>query len=297
MKQLYAFVLASLFVGNVVAGEGDIVRSLTMYNLTTEKLNESYTDSQNNQIIFTTHEPTNTVSGSEWKTMIYSESSALAPLECIGETISETAPYDVVTLRGRSNFSVAQSPYILIELPAKHNIVDVEVLGRAAGGAAGAKAQLICAFSTSGTKDSDFGVDPSNWDPDLSYTQDACPERSKQALLDGTKYIKLISNKSYAGVAIGFDANPMIFAINLYAKDTGTGIGEEDATALDIQLYGRNLQLNELADVVIYDITGKLVAQYANVEDAYLDSLNGGVYVVKATNKNGQIATQKVVIK
>lgn len=299
MKQIYTLSLAVLIsIGATVRSQNETVRSLSLYNLTSEKLNTSHIDSQKNQITFSTYTPSNTLSGEEWKTAIYSEWSTAKPLDCIGESVAETAPYNVVTLRGRSVFSVAQSPYILIALPEKHDIQEVEVLGFATSPSSpSAKAQLICAFSSSGTNDKDFKVDANSWTPELEFEQATCSGQMKQSLLSGTKYIKLIANKSFANVSIGFNAYPMILAINLYAKDTGTSIGSETEDALTINLYGRNLQISEPADVVIYDIAGKTVAQYVNMDNAYLNFLNDGIYVVSATNQKGQKTTQKILLR
>lgn len=90
-----------------------------------------------------------------------------------------------------------------------------------------------------------------------------------------------------------------IFAIKIYtnANTSTVGVEEQEAEKPNIRLYGRNLQLSEFADITIYDITGKIAAQYSDIDNAYLDVFDVGVYLIRATNKNGQNTTQKVVIR
>lgn len=112
------------------------------------------------------------------------------------------------------------------------------------------------------------------------------------------KYVRLNWGKNFAGASSsnrGSTTN--IYAIKVYTDaDITVGITEEQKT-IDVQLFGRNLQLSEIADVYIYDIAGKIVAQYNDVDNAYLNYLNNGVYIIKTLGSNGQQSTQKVVVR
>lgn len=123
-------------------------------------------------------------------------------------------------------------------------------------------------------------------------------------LLDIRKKVKTI-RLNWGGIFAGQDGSLKgraadIFAISVYtnADDDGTGIADERSnSAVKISVYGRNMQLSERADVIIYDIAGNAVAEYKGIEYAYLDMLNAGVYITKMKGEKGQVAVQKVIVK
>lgn len=299
MKKIYILLCVVSLALTSSAQDGKVL-SLSVYDLTNTSLNKSYIDSQGNVIKFSTNEPT--FKGDQ--TFFYTE-SVDNPLSCIGKT-STTPPvgtkYSMATIQGHSTAGVENSPFILIEVAGDNNVLEVELLGYATsgGGHAGAEAELICAFSSSSdpTDDDSFMINLDYENPLLQFKQADCATENTRELPADTKFIKLISIDSFGWSGVmSYACKPQIHAINIYSKDIGSSIDENDQETLTIQIHGRNLQLSEFADVTIYDITGKSAAQYSDIDNTYLDTLDAGIYVIKATNKNGQNTAQKVVIR
>lgn len=306
MKKFYVGVVALVCSMSLFA-EGTVsIVSLTLTDLTHDRLNTSYTDSKGNKITISTTEPQ--YKGAD--TFIYGQlTSGDNPLACLGLPDPGTASqYGIFTLKGNMGAPYAQSPSILIEFPKSGNITDVQITGRSAGGSA---SYILSGFSWTGTAEMDFNV---NWDdpneeyiPYFVFPSNICAtvDHSKREvpLQEDTekpaKYLQLaVSEYAFDNAQLtDMNSAPQVYAIRFFAKDTGTSVELNEQTALDIQLYGRNLQLSEVADVAIYDITGKVVAQYNDIESAYLGQLNGGIYVISATTLDGVKVNQKMVIK
>lgn len=305
MRKIYAFLFIVSFVSTAIGGEYQKVKSLSVYDLTKESLSKKYTDSQGNILKFSVNDPifTNPPSLPE-PTFVYS-ATVDNPLFCIEETPS-TSPaqskYSSVIMVGHATAKVTESPQILIEIAGDDKLVEIEILAYATPGGANASVQadLICAFSSGDDPDNDddFMVNLEYENPLLEFNQAKCPTENRRLIPEGTKYIKLVASDFFGFSGVNsYACKPQIHAINLYAKDTGTSIGEQTSETLSIELYGRNLQLNEMAGVVVYDIAGKVIAKFNNIDNAYLDFVNSGVYVISAANEKGEKATQKVVIK
>lgn len=305
MKKIYSFLLVVSFVSTALGAEYEKVKSLSIYDLTKESLSKTYTDSQGNILKFSVNDPTfiNPPASPE-PTFVYS-ATIDNPLQCIGEnpTIAPSGTkYSSFIMVGHAAAKVEESPYILIEVAGDNRVLEVEILGYATsgGGNEAVQANLICAFSSGDDpkKDDDFLINFEYEEPMLAFNQTKCATENKRELTANTKFIKLIATDFFGFTGVSsYACKPQIHAINIYAKDTGTSLGEETIDALDIQLHGRNLQLSEVVDVVIYDIAGKVVARINNTDNAYLDLVNSGIYVIQAVNGKGEKATQKVVIK
>ena len=121
-------------------------------------------------------------------------------------------------------------------------------------------------------------------------------------LREKVKYVRLNWGLDFAGGSSNnLNVSSILYAIKVYTNaDTSitTGMENEEAeNALNVTLYGRNLQLSAPADVQVYDIAGKRVAAYKQVDDAYLDSLNEGIYIIRATDSQGKQNTEKVLLR
>lgn len=298
MKKIYVLLCAASLVLSSKASEEKVL-SLSLYDLTTESLSKVYTDTQGNTIKFTVNEP---AFGGD-PTFTYT-ANVDNPLACIGEIPSSPsvgAKYSMATMTGHATAKPLESPFILIEVPGNNNVLEIEILGYATSGGShqGVEAELICCFSPDfdPTNDDSFVIDLEQ-EPLLAFKQTSCPTENKRALPKGTKFIKLIANDAFGWSGVmSYESKPQIHAINIYANAKGTSVADEEQELLNIQLFGRNLQLSETANVTIYGITGKLIGKHSNINNAYLDSLESGVYIIEATTQNGFKSIQKVIIK
>lgn len=299
MRKFYVGAFAIVCSMGVFAENIESVVSLSLVNLTHERMNATYTDSKENIIKIETSEPQ--YKGDD--TFLY-RTTTDNPLQCVNQTPSETmSDYGFIALRGFMNAKYAQSPSILITLPTTGNITAIQLLGFASGGG-GSSVPILSGFSSTGTAESNFET---NWDdpalsgdPAFSLLRDGCAteDDNKRVVPSNAKYAKLIVTESFGDLSVSdMNASPLIYAIRFFAKDTPTSIESKDEAPFSFELFDRNLQINEIANVCIYEITGKVVAQYNNIDNAYLKHLENGIYIIKATNKNGQQTTKKVVIK
>lgn len=303
MKKFYVGAIALACSLSVFADEIQSVVSLSLVNLTKERLNTTHTDSKGNVIEVKTNEP------KSQGELLY-RTTTDNPLRCVNQTPSQSmAEYGFVVLKGHKDADNSNSPWIQITLPSSGNITAIQLLGFTAGSSQ--YRQVLTGFSDKGTADSDYYM---NWedpiadvgDPSFVLYSDECANQAednfenKRLVPEGAKYMKLIVSKSFCDGGVSAEEmglSPYIYAIRFFAKDTPTGIEDNSTETLDIELFGRNLQLGELADVVIYDLTGRVVKKYANVDNAYLDCLNEGLYVVNATTENGVEVSQKIFIR
>lgn len=299
MKNFYVGAIALVCSMGLFAEEDQSVASLSLVNLTHESMNATYTDSKENSIKIETSEP-------QYKgenTFLY-RTTTDNPLQCIKQTPSETmAEYSFIALKGFMNAGYSQSPSILITLPNNGNITAIQLIGFASGGG-GTSVPVLSGFSSTGTAENDFET---NWDdpaisgdPAFSLLRDECAteDDNKRVVPIGAKYAKLIVTETFGNLSVSdMNASPLIYAIRFFAKDTPTGIEVKKEDLFSFDLFDRNLQLKESVDVSIYETTGKLIAQYNDIDNAYLNYLQKGVYIIKASNKDGQQFTQKVAIK
>ena len=134
MKKIYSFisayVLACAFCVNVTAM--DFEESYTLYDLTHEKMNNSYVDNHGNAFSVLTNEPTAGPATFSYLSDIEN------PVECAGETtsgldapVNANGNYTRFIMRGASNANtLANSPYFIIKFePAK--IKQIQQIGRA----------------------------------------------------------------------------------------------------------------------------------------------------------------------
>lgn len=300
MRKFYMGAIALGCSMGLFAEDVQSVVSLTLVNLTHDVMNTTYTDNQGNAIKISTGEPV--YKGDN--TFIYGLlTSGDNPLMCLGiPAPGGLDQYTFFTMKGHMQAGFNESPSILIELPAGDKITNLEIIGRSAG--SNNTVQLFSGFSSTGTNEGDFET---NWDdPTLSgdpaflFLNNGCQTEDdrKREVPSGSKYVKLIVTEAFADFYTdNMNSVPQIYAIRFFAKDMGTSIEGDNKDAFGVELYGRNLQLSESADVLIYDVTGKVLQRYNNIDNVYLDSVNDGVYILKATNAIGQTVTQKVVVR
>lgn len=302
MKKFYVGAIALVCSLTVFAEGVESVMSLSLVNLTKERMNATYTDSKGNVIKIETNEPT--TQGE----FLY-RTTTDNPLQCVGQAPSETLDeYAFVVLKGHQKANYKNSPSIQITLPSKQNITAIQLLGFTAGSGRNLDRQVLCGFSDTGTTENDYYT---NWDdpvaeaggdPSFVLFSDKCAteEDNKRVVPANAKYVKLIVSSSFCDGGVSAEEMsepPYIYAIRFFAKDTGTSIERESDDTFNLELFGRNLQLGEFANVAIYDLTGRVVARYANVDNAYLGFLNEGLYVVNATSENGIEISQKIIVR
>lgn len=296
MTKLYTLVcLLAITISAFAAREKAV--TFTLYDLTHEALNASYTDSEGNSIKIETHEPTYNSD----PTFLY-RATVDNPLVCIGQSPQNApinAKYTTAILNGNARASTALSPSILITVAGDNEIKEIELLGSASsGGTPTTESELICAFSSTNLRDDSFEI---NWDYDqftTTFSQAGCSDNNKRALLPGTKYIKLIATNEFGFATTGsFACTPMIHAIRIYAMATVTGINEEQQDAIEIKLDDRNLTVSEVVDLSIFSLTGIKVLELKSVQDLDLSRYASGVYIVKAKTQNGQEKLQKILLR
>lgn len=84
--------------------------------------------------------------------------------------------------------------------------------------------------------------------------------------------------------------------LQVFVTDGTSGVvgGLQDA-AMQIFVMGDVLRFSVEANAVVYNMNGVAVATANGVSEMNVSSLPSGVYVVKAVDMNGNVATVKVV--
>ena len=107
----------------------------------------------------------------------------------------------------------------------------------------------------------------------------------------------------------GYQASMYVNYVKIYQKgtadesssfldkgDMGDAGVETVAAGLDMNYNGKMLNFSDKADVVVYDIAGKMVASHKAVDAVSVAGFVPGIYVVKAVC-NGKLLVEKIVCK
>lgn len=83
---------------------------------------------------------------------------------------------------------------------------------------------------------------------------------------------------------------------NVIDSTTGINSAVADGTALTISVDGSNIKANGATSLTVYGVSGQ-VATSVNDDSVSLNTLSSGIYVVVATDANGNTATAKIVVR
>lgn len=298
MKKFY-FTLTALFFTSVSFTNlfaADIVTSLTLFDLTQERMNNTYTDSEGNTIKFSTNEPD--------ATSFRYLSDLNNPLECAGEAVPSQSPinalYTKIVLKGSTGSSVALSPSFLIELGDNSTVTEIKLMG--VGGAATGGAELIYAYSSTGSDYSDFDSDE-QWP--LEFRNNQCNydkgDLTNIVVPAGTKYIIGVSTQSFVGNNIAVSSPFVIHAFRFLAeKNTSVGIEdqENDKENKLITQIDNEIRLSSPSNVLVYHITGKQIENARNIESLDLNKFPKGIYIIKAQSVDKtRSEVRKVIVR
>lgn len=298
MKKFY-FTLTALFFTSVSFTNlfaADIVTSLTLFDLTQERMNNTYTDSEGNTIKFSTHQPD--------ATSFRYLSDLDNPLECAGEAVPSQSPinalYTKIVLKGSTGSGLALSPSFLIELGDNSTVTEIKLMG--VGGAATGGAELMYALSTTGSDYGDFYVP----DYPLYFTNNKCNYNDGQntdiQVPSGTKYILgIATDADLDGMQMSVTSPFVIHAFRFLAeKNTPVGIEdqENDKENKLITQIDNEILLSSPSDVLVYHITGKQIENARNIESLDLNKFSKGIYIIKAQSVDKtRSEVRKVIVR
>lgn len=300
MKKIYTilslFAVGSFFFNSVSGVEVPVV-SYTLYDLTHEQLNKVHTDSEGNQMTFSTNEPAIQASNGEFRYLMDIDN----PLIGFNETPSEpplegAAFYTKAILQGKSAVNiVARAPYIDIALAEDHTLTEIQISGYGSSVNEQSYSDLVCAFSTSGANTNDFNTDGT----DMFYISGTKFENPRLPIPEGTKYIRLISHKNFGGWGVSeFDSPIHLYAMRFYVMKNGSGVEETVNSSYDMQQSGSVLSFAEISTVSVYSISGASMFRVSGTNQVDLSHLLGGVYIVKASSMGGEVSlTRKIIVR
>lgn len=104
------------------------------------------------------------------------------------------------------------------------------------------------------------------------------------------RFVKVYSTK--AALPYGIKMKELY----IYGKEvTSSSVSSLLESGVRVQLAGDVLRFSAEANAVVYNMNGAAVATANGVSEMNVSSLPSGVYVVKAVDMNGNVATVKVV--
>ena len=100
----------------------------------------------------------------------------------------------------------------------------------------------------------------------------------------------------------GGDGSPTIYLDNLYFYRAPTTVS--DFSQDDFSVYPNPVRSGEpvrfssqVMQVEIFDIAGKLIQSFVNTSSVETDGMNRGVYLMRIQSENGEIQTNKLIVK
>jgi len=300
MRRFYIFTVLFIYLlsfTTTIAAQGssEIVESLTLYDLTHDKMNASYTDSQGNTISVRTNEPS---SGITYGRFVY-YADLDNPLSCSGESTAgldqpvNAEGYSRFLLMGKGNATVARSPYFILDFGSSATgIREIQIMGTAAGAVENDYEELLYAFSpVTNPAIKDFEDLPDDYSPLIFKVGQCNYDNLRIKLPEGTASVIFISTDGPVG---GWEtgsvySNPAEFhAIRLFSqKKNTTAIPENETDAFLLTQKGRMIESSELANIEVYDLTGRKVAHINNATRIDLQLQAKGIYLIKAESVNG----------
>ncbi|MCL1943057.1 MAG: hypothetical protein FWF54_05860 [Candidatus Azobacteroides sp.] len=201
-------------------------------------------------------------------------------------------------------------PYLQIENTGSNKLTYMEITGMV-GTSSDDLSYLPYGFGTDGTNfsattaspfDMPFLILDDNSGCATAYITDFFNPVTKIPIPDGTKYIRLAAaNKGFDPGSSAIPENYIpsyVFEISLWTEDDGvpSSINGSDAESFSANWqYGALNFTEEASDVRIYEVSGLLVTHAVKVRNLSLNTLPGGVYIVKATNAEGEMMTMKII--
>lgn len=299
MRKLFTLFFLHLIIISG-ARSSDLIRVLSLYDLSPARMNLTHNGSQGSSIKLSTNEPS--------ESMFYYRTTD-NPLSCIGEIPSlpsEGSDYATIVIKGEDNVSSVNSPYILIELRPEDKIREIRLIGR--GGSTNPQngGELLYGYSNTTSSDSDFYLtnDGSNFfEGWLFFYNTACNDYGDLTSIkvpEGARYVKIIMTKSFLSNNISsFSTSTILSAMNFYAEDNSTGIYDGGASVGDgisIIKEGGILHTDKVCDLEVLDLWGRRVISARNTDILELGTVPRGVYLVRASDsRTGQVSQTKVV--
>ncbi len=278
----------------------DLIRVLSLYDLTPARMNTSHNDAFDNQVTISTNEPSESM---------FFYRTIDNPLSCIGETpenLPTGSKYATVVLKGEDGASASASPYILIELGSTSRIKEIRLIGRGGSSNPSGGGEILYGYSNTGTADSDFYLTMDGSNPVEGWmffqNKDCNPYGDVMTSVqvpDEARYVKLIVTKDFLfNNASSLSTSTILYAINFYAEDSPNNIGEFITKDFELNQYGYEIKLSEAADIETYSLSGNLLLKKNNVKEVDLSAFAKGIYLFKAVSAiNGQSVIKKVIVK
>jgi len=303
-KNCILVLLILLYIMPVSGQESPLVSSLTLYDLTHEKMNNTYTDIRGNTIKITTNEP---ASGVTYGRFVY-YSDVEKPLACAGESPAGLQPpsdaggYARFLLMGASNARPNRSPYFILDFgTSSTGIREIQIMGTAAGVNEGDYEELLYAFSPKTNPVlNDFDDLPDEYSPLIFKVGDCNADGLRIKFPEGTVSVIFISTDDFGGWGTGTNYhNPAEFhALRFYVEDTATGISEEEGDTVRVYIQGNVIRTSHPCYASIYDLSGRMLYSGKNTDILPLQEGMKGVYLLKGyTSETGKTFQQKIIIK
>lgn len=303
MKKIYlAFILGAYTFTSYAQQSEELVSSLTIYDLTKEKMNNTYSDSQTNTIKIKTNEPTI----GNGKFTYFSDIEN--PLECAGETTEgledpTNSMYTRFILKGAGNTKPNRSPYFILDFDTPTTgIKEIQLMGKAAGSNEKGYEELLYAFSTvSNPSLNDFEFLPDEYKP-LKFIVGQCNyDNLRIKLPEGTVSVIFISTDNFGGWYVDpAHSYPAEFhAIRFFSKKNNpTGVNGDTVEQYYSWQKGSTIFFNQKSNVHIYNMSGQLIEKGSDCTSLNIDNQNKGVYIIKAVSTDtGKSIARKINIQ
>lgn len=260
MKKKYSFVMLLMLIAAITLANAQAKKvSYTFYDLTSARLNATYTDSESNSIKFSTNEPSPLLLGGS---LVYTR-ELFNPLECWGGT-TPNAQYSWARFTAAIDLlNLANTPYILIDLVSPTNSVIGFEIG--AKGSALGSSLVTVAFSgtTNDKRDNYSGGIGLSVGANLCLSS-ASISSSYVSIPKGTRYIRVSADPLIGGLNINLSAllNPLqIYSFRFYVEDylkinssNPTNNSENILPATPIKItYDRTIKINNAAGITLND--------------------------------------------
>ncbi|MCL1943162.1 MAG: T9SS type A sorting domain-containing protein [Candidatus Azobacteroides sp.] len=200
-------------------------------------------------------------------------------------------------LNGNPVYSADRFAYILIRNKGSKDILRVVLRGVSN---TGSDAVLTTEFSEEADpSESDYEIDDT-----MRFPSDAadveCVENSTGTggwWPSGIKTIRFMHSNRYANMNTTNPPRPCIQSLEIYTDGTYTSLPEQPETgAFRSGVKDNELYLTEEASTLeIYTVSGMLIKKTANVRSLPLNTLSGGVYLIRAESRSGETLITKIV--
>lgn len=259
MKKKYSFVMLLMLIAAITLANAQAKKvSHTLYDLTSARLNATYTDSESNSIKFSTNEPITLLGGN----LVYTR-ELFNPLECWNGTAPNSRYTWAYFSPALNILNLANVPYILIDLGSPTSSVIGFEIG--AKGSALGSSLITVAFSntTNDSKDNYGGGIGLSVGANLCLSS-ASISSSYVSIPKGTRYIRVSADPLIGGLNINLSAliNPLqIYSFRFYVEDylkinssNPTNNSENILPATPIKItYDRTIKINNAAGITLND--------------------------------------------